>query len=241
MEGTTGICMGWCMAPIYLARLGLSKELNIQLTESAGTWTLFSQGFGSYGPYSVFFPDNQLRWKKNNPRNIESGKQIHMPAWNFRHFDYEPMPILATAVNEMLLQSYDGSLRLFPAVLPDDTVRFSLAAENGIIISAEKNGDSFIASIECSVTQTCRLILPEYIDTHIYCYIVQGEHFKEIDYVANSNGTELEYLIPMVSGVRYFVSSEPVEKLVIIDGEHPIPNSLPKYCGISKLGEERMF
>jgi hypothetical protein len=51
-------------------------------------------------------------------------------------------PGLSVLLNEMLLQSYDGVLRVFPAAAPsEESVRFhSLRAQGGFLITAERRG-----------------------------------------------------------------------------------------------------
>lgn len=140
------ICMGWCMLPIYMARMGLSDMLEEQLERTVSLWMTYPQGFGTYGPYDLQIND---RWKRNNVRNLDTREMSTSLEWKFRHFDYETLPILATAVNEMLLQSYDGTLRLFPAVTEGSRFSFRLAAADGRMVEA------VYQSGECDVTVAC--------------------------------------------------------------------------------------
>lgn len=59
--------------------------------------------------------------------------------------EFEYMGVHLSAMNESLLQSYDGVIRVFPAMPADDTLqsRFTLLAKGGFLISAEyKNGST---------------------------------------------------------------------------------------------------
>jgi hypothetical protein len=107
-------CMGWCMMPLYLARLGLSDELKSFLEDYISTWIIYPQGFGGYSPANRDELAN--RWKLYDSRVLDSKERVPLPCWDFRHFDYETLPIIAAAINESLLQSFDGVVRLFPAV-----------------------------------------------------------------------------------------------------------------------------
>ena len=115
-------CMGWCMMPVYLARMGMENMLEEQLLRTISQWMIYPQGFGVYTPTDV--DQNEQRYKRNTVRNRNSGKISTALQWKFRHFDYETLPIIATAVNEMLLQSYDGTIRLFPAIKTDSQLAF---------------------------------------------------------------------------------------------------------------------
>ena len=94
MEGRADQCMGWCPYPIVLARLGLSEELLAELENSVSAWQMYPQGFGHYGPYFVFQRDYDQRWRLNDPVDRATRKHFHFPAWQFRHFDIEAMPIV---------------------------------------------------------------------------------------------------------------------------------------------------
>ncbi|MCH2376425.1 MAG: hypothetical protein MK538_19745, partial [Planctomycetes bacterium] len=78
----------------------------------------------------------------------------------------EPMlnsgPGLVAAINEMLLQSFDGRIRLFPAVPDDWDVRFAqLRAVGGFLVSAERHGGKVeYCIIESECGQTCCVANP---------------------------------------------------------------------------------
>jgi hypothetical protein len=73
----------------------------------------------------------------------------------------ESMSVLATAMNESLLQSYDGTLRVFPAFPGDRNGRFTLHAEGGFIVSSEiKSGKVQWISIKSLYGNLCKLELP---------------------------------------------------------------------------------
>ena len=159
--------MGWCPYPIALARLGLAEELVSELTNSVSTYQFYPQGFGHYGPYFVFKRDQELRWNQNLPHDAGSplpgdhATTFPFPTWPFRHFDNETMPIVACAINEMLIQSYDGTIRICPSVPSSWNVRFDLAAAGGFRVSAEqKDGRIAFVSLESRLGGGCRLVNP---------------------------------------------------------------------------------
>ena len=81
--------------------------------------------------------------------------------WPFRHMSMESMSVLSTAMNESLLQSYDGILRVFPAFPDDKTGRFTLHAVGGFVVSAEiRKGEVQWVSVKSLLGNPCRLELP---------------------------------------------------------------------------------
>jgi len=166
MEGSPDLCMGWCPYPIVLARLGLARELAAELVNSVSTWQFYPQGFGHYGPYYVFRPQYEERWRVNAKVQDASStskprQTFPFPTWPFRHFDNEAMPIVSAAINEMLLQSHDGVIRIAPAVPDDWTVRFTLAARGGFLVSAERvQGRLLWVAIESRRRAACRIEHP---------------------------------------------------------------------------------
>lgn len=148
-EEFDGLCMHWCLMPIYAARMGMTELLEKQLRQTISLWIRFPQGFNMEAPYEDFYLYTYDRWAKYEVDNAKTGKKELIPGWKFRHFDYETLPIVAAAMNEMLIQSYDGILRLFPAWNTEKYASFRLAAVGGYKVNAAvKNG-------ECSVYVEC--------------------------------------------------------------------------------------
>ena len=137
--GTAG--MGWSPLPIVLARLGLSVELDRVLTLWPGRWQLYCNGFGHYGPRDFAKCVSALRFRTNPVMDTNAApgtepKRFPFPAWPFRHMGMESMSVLACAMNEALLQSHDGVVRVAPAAGTRDA-RFTLHATGGFVVSAE--------------------------------------------------------------------------------------------------------
>ena len=134
--------MGWSLEPIVLARLGMAEYLKQLLNDSVVAWQFYPCGLGHYGPYENMQNESNLRFYTHNVKDAKTGERFDFPAWDFRHFDYEMLPITAMAINEMLLQSFEGVIRVFPAVTDDYTGSFKLYAENRITVySAATNGE----------------------------------------------------------------------------------------------------
>ncbi len=79
---------------------------------------------------------------------------------------YEPLGNLITALNECMLQSYDGIIRVFPAVYQGDkggTARFKLKATDGFTVESEYNFNKFQAEyviINSEFGKKCRFFNP---------------------------------------------------------------------------------
>lgn len=162
MAGTNStMCMGWCPYPIVLARLGLAKEASEAAENSIMAWQFYCQGFGHYGPYEVFTKDKDSRWHTNTVTDVKTGEKLLSPAWPFRHFTFEAVPIVCTTINEMLLQSHEGFIRLFPA-LPDSWEgSFMLAAEGGFIVHTQySRGSAGWVGVESRLGGECEIVNP---------------------------------------------------------------------------------
>ncbi|NLB16807.1 MAG: hypothetical protein GX827_08410 [Clostridiales bacterium] len=100
------------------------------------------QGFGHYTYVDVQMTC-YLRWGKNPAVNLVTGEKRDLPAWNFRHFDYETLTVLSASVNEMLMQSYDGVIRLFCALPDNYKTAFNLTAIGGFVVHAIYDSGAF--------------------------------------------------------------------------------------------------
>lgn len=157
-EGT-----GWNPVPVVLARLGLTKELSADLERFPGRWQIYCNGWGHWGMEGEINKDAEWFFRTNMVKNVNSpeGEKFPLPMWPFRHMSMESMSVLATAMNESLLQSYDGILRVFPAFSGDKNGRFTLHAEGGFIVSSEmKSGKVQWICIKSLYGNLCKLELP---------------------------------------------------------------------------------
>jgi hypothetical protein len=73
----------------------------------------------------------------------------------------ESMSVLACAMNESLLQSHDGVLRVAPAAVGDHKARFTLHAAGGFIVSSEiEQGVPRWIHVASRGDNTCRIENP---------------------------------------------------------------------------------
>lgn len=155
---------GWDPVPVVMARLGLAKELAIDLERFPGRWQIYCNGWGHWGVEDEVNKDAEWFFRTNKVRDVTSksmDEKFPLPMWPFRHMSMEAMSVLATAMNESLLQSYDGTIRIFPAFPANKIGRFKLHAEGGFIVSSEiKSGKVQWISITSLFGNSCRLLLP---------------------------------------------------------------------------------
>ncbi|MBQ6708665.1 MAG: hypothetical protein IJM97_06940 [Clostridia bacterium] len=155
----------WCMMPLYIARMGMAEELYEYLEKTISAWLVYPNGLGVDGPDGLADVKNRLKY--NYVKNIIDGKcntNTHNEAYGFRHFDMETLPIVAHAVCESLLQSYDGIIRICPANKKENPVSFCLYAEGGFKICADISEDNCNISIENMHGENCTVRLPDYVD-----------------------------------------------------------------------------
>lgn len=226
-------CMGWCMMPIYLARMGMAEQLERQLETSISKLFIYPQGFANdsqretIGGAAVWD-----RWQRNIVRNRKTGEKSTSLAWKFRYLSYEALPIMTTAVNEMLLQSYDGIVRLFPAISEESEAAFRLVASGGWLV------DAVYQAGECDVVITSDRggMLSVAVD-----HVNGPLRFGDAD-----SGEELEakekegvFTFPVMAGQRIFIKSPNGDSLTVNKAYER--NTDVKHLGKATLGAEKEF
>jgi alpha-L-fucosidase 2 len=229
---------GWDPVPIALARLGLSSELAKDLERFPQRWQIYVNGWGHWGlegevnkDYEYYFRTNQVR---DVSPGVKSDEKFPLPMWPFRHMSMEAMSVLATAMNEALLQSQDGIIRIVPAVTAQQSARFTLHARGGFIVSAEKKKDelAFVA-IKSVLGNTCRIAMPWPVaDLYVDAKKVKSVTADKIQEIKTRAG-QLLILVP--SGVR-------ISGWTVLS-ETPAANQKARHhsSGKAQLGLERMF
>ena len=228
-EGT-----GWDPIPVVLARLGLAKELAIDLERFPGRWQIYCNGWGHWGMEGEINKDAEWFFRTNMVRDVNSKEKFPLPMWPFRHMSMESMSVLATAMNESLLQSYDGILRIFPAFQADKNGRFTLHAEGGFIVSSEiKSGEIQWICIKSLLGNSCKLQL-------LWDKAVCQSNLKKKGQVVGGGIAEIRTRINET--IMILPERQNLNEWSVID-ERPIPNEKVKYhsSGKTQLGIPRMF
>ena len=228
-EGT-----GWDPVPVVLAHLGLSKELAIDLGRFPGRWQIYCNGWGHWGLEGEINKDYEWFFRTNTVRDVNSKDKFPLPMWPFRHMSMEAMSVLTTSMNESLLQSYDGTLRIFPAFPSDKTGRFTLHAEGGFVVSSEiKSGIVQWVCIKSLSGNLCKLQLP-------WEKAVAQSNLKRKGQVISGKIVEIR---TKADEVILILPEGPNPGAWTVLSETPLANEKVKYhaSGKTQLGIPRMF
>ena len=128
---------GWDPLPVVLARLGLAEALEAVLARFPERWQIYANGWGHWGMEHEINKDAEWFFRTNQVTDGIRKEKFPLPMWPFRHMSMESMAVFATALNESLLQSHDGVLRIAPAFPAKKSARFTLHAVGGFEVSAE--------------------------------------------------------------------------------------------------------
>jgi len=227
-------CTGWDPVSIVLARLGLSKELAIDLDHFPERWQIYCNGWGHWGMEGEVKKDAEWFFRTNSVRGVNSKEKFPLPMWPFRHMSMESMSILATAMNEALLQSHDGILRIFPAFLASKNGRFTLHAEGGFVVSSEiKSGKVQWISIKSLLGNPCKLQLP-------WREAVVQSSLKKNHQLVSGEITEIKTKANEV--IMILPQGQDLSTWSVVS-EKPLANENVKYhsSGKAQLGIPRMF
>ncbi len=236
-------CMGWDPLPIVLARLGLSVELQTVLNRWPGRWQCYCNGFGHYDPrgvkrvdaHSTYVVEDAAYSNIKDARIDDDGNTptFLFPTRPFRHMGMESMSVLACAMNEALLQSHDGTIRVAPAVTDTQIARFTLHARGGFIVSSEiTDGKPLWIAIESVLGNNCKLQIP-WPTAYVF------ENGKLVD--RHSNGT-IEFQTGKGRIFTLVPNSDAIESWDVCTIECQ-PSVSPKVSpsGDASLGLPRMF
>ena len=226
---------------VVAARLGMGKEALQDLSVRADQLQIFPQGF---------FTDMGMRTLRFYAHNQSDGPPIR--GWDARPVtggvrgEPRPVPvsvitqpflesagIFATTIDEMLLQSYSGKIRVFPAVPVDWDAAFSLRAAGGFIVTSERAaGDVLYILIESLAGESCLVVNPWRGN---YRILKEGR-----DPILAGGGGEIRF--PTQKSVHYLIEQEgrPAESLARTSFQNT-RNASPKTFGNAILGRIRNF
>jgi hypothetical protein len=155
--------------PIVAARLGLGDVALERITNQVRRLQHFSQGlfynidhwyYLSLYADSVKTPDitTQRDYLYDARCKYEKGH----PALPFIQCGLEPMSICASTINELLLQSNEGKIRVFPAVPKGWNPAFKLRARGAFIVSSERKEDGAIPAVHIRSLKgnECKIVNP---------------------------------------------------------------------------------
>jgi alpha-L-fucosidase 2 len=227
---------GWDPVPVVMARLGMAKELSADLDLFPARWQIYCNGWGHWGMEGEVNKDAEWFFRTNMVRDAANpeGDRFPLPMWPFRHMSMESLSVFATAVNESLLQSYDGIIRVFPAFQAGKSGRFTLHAEGGFIVSSEfRSGEVRWISIKSLYGNTLKMELPwEKTMCKSYTNSKSQEIIGKTCKIKTKPGE-----------VLLFVKSGTDIENWVLKAEEPLPNEIVRYhaSGKTRLGIPRMF
>jgi len=246
-----GLC-GHNLSTICLARMGLSGTLEKALADWVDSYQLFSQGLfcyfrrtyedlyraGLFGePFSASDHLHPSITAKVEIVGSSPKEVIDFPKAPFAHMALEAGAVLQTTINEMLLQSHSGRIRVFPAIPETWEGRFKLHAMGGFVVTSEyKENDVMYIAIESKCGRRCKVVSP-----WPEAEKVQVKDIADNDKIVFSGAAEqLEF--DTIAGHNYLIErlSKPVSSYrhEKISGEK---NQAPKRLKNAMLGKTRQF
>ena len=231
LHPTPELCMQWCMMPIYMARMGMADRLYEFIESVLSAWQTFPCGLGADCPVGISDVGERLHY--NNVTILEKGTQTQAEGFGFRHFDMEALPIVAFAVCEALLQSYDGVLRICPATR--GKTEFCLYAEGGFKVSARLGENSAKISVQNTRESVCRLVLPPWVEEMgmSLCLNRCGKIIEISPAWESFKGERVLLLSDLAAGDEVFIISGEDIRGYESSAE---PNKTWKTCGKAHLG-----
>ena len=156
--------------PIVAARMGLGGKSEELLVNCIRRLQHFPQGFFynidhwyQYSLYSDQVKGADLVTQRDYIHDDRcSYETTGAPTAPFVQCGLEALGILGAAINEMLLQSYDGVIRVFPALPDSREAAFTLRAAGGFTVSASISADGIIptVSITSDLGGECKIYNP---------------------------------------------------------------------------------
>ena len=226
----------WNMLPIFLVRMGMGDELAGTLRAMLSNFQGFPNGMNAEdGEPGTLRRDAPAFYTYDE---TQTHVKYSVRSDDFIHFDFETEPIAAMALQEALLQSHEGLLRLCPAV-PAPPAAFRLYAEGGFAVGAEFTDEGFVITIESLRGEPCYVALPAFCDglPH-YCFkAMKHKNFEPATIGKRALGREtvLDFS-DLKAGETLLLASAPLGELTAAAPEKSAPNAAMKRCGKAVLG-----
>lgn len=234
---------------IVSARLGLGNLALTKITNSIRRMQHFPQGlfYNLDHWYKLSkYADSISTAEVTCQRDYLYDKRVHylkksagssgLPAAPFVQCGMEALSIVSTTVSEMLIQSHEGKIRVFPAVPDHWEGTFALRARGAFIVSSEMDRNKIVSfvGIESLKGNHCKLQNP-WNSSEIE--VLNLETDQRLKHRLSKDGT-IAFLTE--AGGKYMVSCKDVTVLdgKIFSGKR---NNEPKYFKEAILGSKRDF
>ncbi len=228
--------------PIVAARLGMGDAVLDRFTNSIRRLQHFPQGFFynidhwyNLSLYMDSLNQPDVTAQRDYVYDLRAHYPKGHPARPFIQCGLEPLSIIGAAVNEMLLHSHEGIIRVFPAIPEGWSPSFKLRARGGFLVSSQMKENRSVTGIEVESLKgkTCRIESP-WGQSSITISAVGDENYKVFK-PGKDNIIEFQ----TQSGISYML--QPVREnfeQVIFKGEK---NNAPKDFLEAILGKSRNF
>jgi hypothetical protein len=184
----------------------------------------------TYRPRVLPLDSDGTAWEKMHEKT--EGPRATIPCDYFLHCYFESAANIMAGVNEMLLQSHDDIIRVFPAIEEGFTGLFTLYATAGFKVTSEMSeGDIRYVHIKSGFSRACKIELP-WPDTPVS--VTRSPH----------NGESVDFALN--GGILAFDAEQNAEYL-ITRSEYPLDcyyredvmyteNTLPKEWRANTIG-----
>ncbi len=224
--------VGWDPAGIVFARMGFREETRDFIRDALEKYVIFPSGLTHYNPgelESPYFPRMISPESQSTPwdelHEKDRGERVRLDPVRFAHFYSEPMGVLSAALNESLLQSHAGHVRVFPAA--GDGL-FRLHAEGDFMVTAEKK-DGRVLYVAAESRRGGLFTLQSPFSS---AETVRSGR-EEIPFTSETRAGERFLSFPTEAGRTYLIFSRDLH----IDGSYPTRVPLSPACGPKTFGK----
>jgi hypothetical protein len=231
--------------PIVAARLGLGNDVLRMMQNGIRRLQHFPQGlfynidhWYNLSRYMDSLKKPDITAQRDYIYDERSHYPNKLPAKPFIQCGLEPQSIYGAAVNEMLLQSNEGKIRVFPAVPNNWATAFTLLARRAFVVSSEisKEGNIPGVYIESRKGNICKIVNP-WAESEVSVLSV-SEKGRKIKFNIETKNTISFKTTP---GNSYLIVPKGKEGLIKQTVYESSPNPSPKIFYEAMLGKTRNF
>jgi hypothetical protein len=238
---------GHTPSPEAACRLGMREDARAAIRLFARRYQRFPNGFthyasledGHYDDGRGFFQPRALRGDEKETRYAElhdkgCGERRPLDSRRFLHMYYESSSNIAAGIQEMLLQSHEGIVRLFPAFPDSGRGAFSLHARGGFRVASETlDGKVRYISIASRAGGKIRVELP-WAGPVAIC-----RDGGEVGMI-HSEGDVVEIEIPREGSILLYPAHKPITSYYRDSGQSAMNKQPKRFEGVI-LGKLRNF
>ena len=231
--------------PIVAARLGLGNEVLKMMQNGIRRLQHFPQGlfynidhWYNLSLYMDSLKTPDITAQRDYIYDERSHYPNKLPAKPFIQCGLEPQSIYGAAINEILLQSNEEKIRVFPAVPDNWATSFKLLARGAFVVSSERRKDGTIPGvfIESRKGNVCRMVNP-WPGSEI-SVLIWSESGKKIKFKVDEKNVIVFNTFP---GQNYLIVPKGKEKELKQTVYESSPNQSPKSFYEAVLGKSRNF